>query len=319
VLIELNDIRLCADLFHSAFEHYSQRYPLGHLVDQTTGAVLPGGGFGLMELLALADMHNSLGEHDRAVRVIRSGVRWLQGRQDQRFWDPCEDDREYDVDAGRPTEQGPGELAPGRYPLDVNARHRLAVARIRMQEFEEGAVSERAAFTEAAALTNSFKMHAQIVIQQDVLLYAPLFHEIADAYFDRQMYAEAKPIYEILGRDAGVGCPSLKIAFSNTSDPQTSSLDVLIQVARCHHMLGELKDAVEVYEAGALPPFPLSPHRPSVFTVIAADPSANDAKMRLAEIYEVLNDPRKALDLVYQGTQRALRNRRIRLDKQSSH
>ncbi|KAI0031922.1 TPR-like protein [Vararia minispora EC-137] len=248
VLIELNDIKLCAELFDKAFQYYAHQYPVGHLTDPKTGAVLPGGGFGLMELLALADMYNSLGEHDRAVHVIRVGVRWLQGRQDQRFWDACEDDREYDVGTGRPVGSGVGELLPGRFPLDVNARHRLAVARIRMREFEEGA------------------MHARIVLEQDIVHYAPLFHEIADAYFDRQMYAEAKPIYEALGHDAG-----------------TSSLDVLIQVARCHHMLGELKDAAEVYE-----------------TVIAADPSANDAKMRLAEVYEVLNEPRKALDLVYQ-------------------
>ena len=38
-----------------------------------------------------------------------------------------------------------------------------------------------------------------------------------------------------------------------------------------------------------------------VSLVIEADPAHNDAKMRLAEIYEVLNEPRKALELVYQG------------------
>jgi hypothetical protein len=35
-----------------------------------------------------------------------------------------------------------------------------------------------------------------------------LFVEIADAYFDREMYAQARPIYEMLGQDAGVRCPS---------------------------------------------------------------------------------------------------------------
>jgi hypothetical protein len=37
-------------------------------------------------------------------------------------------------------------------------------------------------------------------------------------------------------------------------------------------------------------------------TVIAADPSNTDVKMKLAELYEILNQPRKALDLVYQGS-----------------
>jgi general transcription factor 3C polypeptide 3 (transcription factor C subunit 4) len=37
--------------------------------------------------------------------------------------------------------------------------------------------------------------------------------------------------------------------------------------------------------------------------VISTDPSNNDAKMKLAEIYEITNQPRKALALVYQGEQ----------------
>lgn len=47
-------------------------------------------------------------------------------------------------------------------------------------------------------------MHAHIILAQDVTEYAPLFGEIADAYFDRELYAEAGRIYEILGQDAGV-------------------------------------------------------------------------------------------------------------------
>jgi hypothetical protein len=38
------------------------------------------------------------------------------------------------------------------------------------------------------------------------------------------------------------------------------------------------------------------------WAVKMADPQNNDAKMRLAEIYEILNEPRKALELVYEGT-----------------
>ena len=47
-------------------------------------------------------------------------------------------------------------------------------------------------------------MHAKIILAQDVAEYAPLFSEIADAYFEREMYAEAGHIYEMLGGDAGV-------------------------------------------------------------------------------------------------------------------
>lgn len=37
------------------------------------------------------------------------------------------------------------------------------------------------------------------------------------------------------------------------------------------------------------------------FIVRLADPANNDAKMKLAEIYEIMGEPRKALDLVYEG------------------
>lgn len=42
---------------------------------------------------------------------------------------------------------------------------------------------------------------------------------------------------------------------------------------------------------------------PTSTLVIAADPTHKDAKMKLAEIYEILDQPRKALELVTQGMQ----------------
>ena len=68
-------------------------------------------------------------------------------------------------------------------------------------------------------------------------------------------------------------------------------------------MVGELKDAAEVYEHGtALLSRSLSlSHLLIGNPVRTADPTHNDAKMKLAEIYEILNEPRKALELVYEG------------------
>ncbi|KAI0664249.1 TPR-like protein [Cubamyces menziesii] len=248
ILIELSDLALCAELFQGAFDHYHSVYPSGRGVDPETGEEVPGGGFGLMHLLVLADLYNTLGEYGKAVNTIRKGCRWLQGRAAQKFWDACEDDREWDVPESNVQRGGEGEMQPGMYPLDVNARHRLAIARIKGGDIEEG------------------KMHAKIVLAQDAAEYAPLFSEIADAYFEREMYAEAGHIYEMLGGDAG-----------------TSSMYVLLQAASCRRMIGDLKEAAEVYEH-----------------VIQADPGHNEAKMKLAEIYEILNEPRKALDLVMQ-------------------
>ncbi|KAI0945905.1 hypothetical protein AcV7_010019 [Taiwanofungus camphoratus] len=257
ILIELSNLPLCASLFADNFSYYYSVFPSGVGFDSETQQEVPGGGFGIMHLLVLADLYNTLGEYEKAVGTIRRGCRWLQGRAQQKFWDVCDDDREYDVAEGV---RGDGELQPGNYPLDVNARHRLAIARIKMGEVEEG------------------KVHANIVLSHEVAEYAPLFGEIADAYFERELYAEAGHIYEILG-----------------GDPGTSSLYVLLQAAACRRMVGDIKEAAEVYEH-----------------VVMADPTHNEAKMKLAEIYEILNEPRKALDLVLQVI--ASRRRRHRQD-----
>jgi general transcription factor 3C polypeptide 3 (transcription factor C subunit 4) len=65
----------------------------------------------------------------------------------------------------------------------------------------------------------------------------------------------------------------------------------------------ELREAADVYEHGWL--FPSSSNVVSYIlgdvSVRLVDPANNDAKMKLAEIYEIMGEPRKALDLVYEG------------------
>jgi len=154
ILIELNDLVTCADLFQNALEYYQVRIPsgVGPVVGpgpSTSSADVPGGGFGLLNILVLADLYNTLGEYEKGIKVIKMGSRWLQGRMDQRYWDLFDDDREYDVEtvdrSGRNSDKEPltrpsGNIESGRFPLDVNARHRLAVARIKMGDIEEGTV-----------------------------------------------------------------------------------------------------------------------------------------------------------------------------------
>ena len=84
---------------------------------------------------------------------------------------------------------------------------------------------------------------------QDILDYAVLFAEIADAYFEREMYAEAKPIYELLGADPAV-CDSQYVFLItwHSSQLKTSSIYILLQTAACMKMLEELREAAEVYE-----------------------------------------------------------------------
>ena len=149
MLIELNDLAQCAHLFQEAFTHYQTVLPLGPVsTPGQTGEPDAPLTFGLMEILVLADLYNTLGKYEQAVHAIRQGCRWMQGRSAQRFWDAIEDDREWDVPVAISSTGtgegarvvGEGEVQPGMYPLDVNARHRLAVARIKMGDINEGRV-----------------------------------------------------------------------------------------------------------------------------------------------------------------------------------
>lgn len=54
-------------------------------------------------------------------------------------------------------------------------------------------------------------MHASIVLNNEVVDYAPLFVEIADAYYERDLFMDARPIYESLGADAVVSCHQISL------------------------------------------------------------------------------------------------------------
>ena len=138
ILIEGNKIDVCASLHQDAFEHCQKLYPTGIGVDPDTGQEIPGGGFDLMHILVLADSYNSIKQYHNAITTIRRGSRWLQGRGSQSYWDACEDDREFDIVGS--TMIRSGTVAPGMHEIDINARHRLAVSRIKMGDIEEGQV-----------------------------------------------------------------------------------------------------------------------------------------------------------------------------------
>lgn len=91
-----------------------------------------------MHILVLADSYNSIKKYHNAVTTIRRGSRWLQGRGSQSYWDACEDDREFDITGNVVIRSG--TVAPGMHELDINARHRLAVSRIKVGDVEEGQV-----------------------------------------------------------------------------------------------------------------------------------------------------------------------------------
>lgn len=138
ILVELSDIPRGIQLYQEAFEYYQALHPSG-TAQGASGNVIAGGGFGDMQLIVLADFYNSVGDPERAVTTIRRGARWLQGRSDQRHWENEVDDREYDVEGFTRSSQDATE-SEHSYPLDINFRHRLAVARLMLGDHEEGKV-----------------------------------------------------------------------------------------------------------------------------------------------------------------------------------
>ena len=135
IVVELSDIQQGISLYMEAFEYYRSHFPDG--ADPTDGTA---GGFGDGQILVLADLLQASGDHEKVIQTLRSGTRWLQGRKDEIFWDVVIDDREFDLpNVVRSSDNG--TTPAGHYPMDINLRHRLGIARLMLGDIDEGKVS----------------------------------------------------------------------------------------------------------------------------------------------------------------------------------
>jgi hypothetical protein len=62
----------------------------------------------------------------------------------------------------------------------------------------------RSSITNEALKNIALQMHASIVLAHDIMNYASLYLEIADTYFEKDLYTDARPVYEALGTDSSV-------------------------------------------------------------------------------------------------------------------
>ncbi|KAG8934610.1 transcription factor TFIIIC subunit tfc4 [Tulasnella sp. 417] len=108
------------------------------------------------------------------------------------------------------------------------------------------------------------QMHGSIVLQNDAREYSSLFTELGGAYYDKGLYAAALRVYEELA-----------------SYEETSNVGILMRISSCHRFLGDFDKSVEVLKY-----------------VLEVNPDNLEAKMKLAEVYEILDQPRQALALV---------------------
>lgn len=146
VLRELIPILAAADLIDkavklasAAYEYFQKLAP--HYTDSQEVS-----GFEESDLDRLAHLLLLQDKPDMAIKVIKQGQRWLQGREKQTGWDVLLDDREFDrerkVRKNWEKDAKHLEEAPVN-SLDLKLRLRLGVARLNMGRLAEAQVSFR--------------------------------------------------------------------------------------------------------------------------------------------------------------------------------
>jgi general transcription factor 3C polypeptide 3 (transcription factor C subunit 4) len=85
----------------------------------------------LEDLYTLSTLQNGLHRYADAIRTVKTGVRWMQGREDEVWWDSHPDDREYDVERTEDRMPPPERAdATATHALDTRLRLVLGQARL---------------------------------------------------------------------------------------------------------------------------------------------------------------------------------------------
>ena len=138
LLADTQQYARATSLLLAAFAYYRSVCPL---VSPETVDLL--NTYGYSDLETLADFLLVQRNYKEVVRVIRQGVRWLQGREKETGWDRMADDREYDeerrIRPGWESGEAFFEDEP-TYELDVRLRSRLGLARLGLMQLEEAQV-----------------------------------------------------------------------------------------------------------------------------------------------------------------------------------
>lgn len=194
--------------------------------------------FSLNELVTLADLLLLMRRPLQVILVIKQTIHWLRGEPREVRVDDAQNDLELD-------EAVEGEA----WELDREVRLRLGKARFMLKSTEEG------------------KRHFSIIAEEsDPLDYPILFLEMADCYFEHQMYAEALEGYKLLVEEGLV-----------------DDLQLWIHMGACYQNMDMPQEAAHVYES-----------------ILEKHPTHHDVKLSLAEVYEELHERDKALELVNQ-------------------
>lgn len=123
-------------LFLNAFDYFRSKVPHVTSSEEISS-------FGIADLETLCDFLGYQNQWAKIVLVVRTGVRWLQGREKETGWDAMEDDREFDLARKcRPSWEKEARFLEEAqvHELDVRLRVRLGVARMGMGKVAEAQV-----------------------------------------------------------------------------------------------------------------------------------------------------------------------------------
>ena len=150
-------------------------------------------------------------------------------------------------------------------------------------------------------------MHSGIVLREDPALFGELFAELADAYVEQALFADALGIYSVLLDADQVRpiylcmwrVPFMMVVGRSPSRSRCKRVYATSDLASSKKHRTSLNAVRTNYQPQIL--------SNGLFTgpfhaVVNVNPDFRDAKMRLAEVYEVQGEPAKALELVREST-----------------
>ncbi|GAA5924202.1 transcription factor TFIIIC subunit TFC4 [Sporobolomyces koalae] len=215
--------------------------------------------YGYEDLETLADFLIAQRQYSECVRVLKQGVRWMQGRELETEWDTVSDDREFDPERKSRAGWDKGNQWLERepvYELDIRLRARLGIARLGMSNSTNP--------HEAEESIDEAKRHFDLMLDEDVREFPELFDAVADAYMQREMHDRALDMLMVLAE-----CE------------ETNGASVWFKIGQCHAATGDFEDAKECFE-----------------NVIEEEPANIAAKVALARILEQVGDAQEALSLI---------------------
>ncbi|CAG8449839.1 8678_t:CDS:10 [Ambispora leptoticha] len=218
-----NELEKAISLYEDALQYYqiNNLLSLNNLED-TDGI------FSLSDVNIMAELYFSVGEYQKAIECIKSAVRWLQGRENEK----C------------------GLYAGGsKEPLPMELRVKLGQCRLMLDQIEEG------------------KFHFNYLFENSVNQYLDLYYEVAETFIEKSLFNDALNVYEMIIADKTVdssitwsqmglchrelGNLDIAAEFYNIAIKKNpGNLEITIILAEIYEEMGENKKALEIVNQG---------------------------------------------------------------------